>query len=336
MKQVKEILESGRSVPAEEPFEVRTFQPYADGDWIGNAVAYGCYREGQAPGQKGPSDEQLLEDLTIIAKHWGLIRVYGADNDTRRILQVIDKNDLPIKVIQGIWLSPEEGNPQEKAANINSVSLGIELANQYPDIVIAVSVGNETQVFWSAHRMDPDTLIRYVRIVRDNVAVPVATADDYLYWNKPESRQVAAETDFVFTHIHPLWNGKTLEEAMDWFDQTYREVQDMHPDRMIVIGETGWATDYNSSKTGPGEQGTLIKGEVGLEAQASFLIKLDKWIESNQVPVFLFEAFDEPWKGGGADTPANEIEKNWGVFNADRTPKESFNTYLAFKRKAEK
>jgi exo-beta-1,3-glucanase (GH17 family) len=335
MNEIRRDLESGVPVEKQEPFEARALRPYSEEDWIGNAVAYGCYREGQAPGIKGPSDAELLEDLTIIAKHWGMIRVYGSDNDTKRMLRVIDEHQLPIKVIQGIWLSPEEDNPQEKQANINSVLLGIELANQYPDIVIAVSVGNETQVFWSGHRMDPETLIRYIRTVRANVAVPVATADDYLFWNKPESRQVATETDFIFTHIHPLWNGKTLATAIEWFDQIYREIQELHPDRTIVIGETGWATDYNAAKIGPGEQGTLIKGEVGLEAQASFLIQMDQWVESNRVATFLFEAFDEPWKGGGDDSPSSEIEKNWGVFNEDRTPKESFNTYLEFKRKAD-
>ena len=32
----------------------------------------------------------------------------------------------------------------------------------------------------------------------------------------------------------------------------------------------------------------------------------------------MFEAFDEPWKGG--NNPL-EAEKNWGIFKVDRTPK---------------
>jgi exo-beta-1,3-glucanase (GH17 family) len=328
MNELQERLESGASFSREEPFQLRAFQPQLGDDWIGNAVAYGCYRKGQAPGQTGPSDTELLEDLGIISNHWNLIRVYGADQDTKRILKLIDEHDLPIKVIQGIWLSPEDSDPKEKENNIKSVLLGIELANRYPDIVIALSVGNETQVFWSGHKMPAEALIRYIRAVRANVAAPVATADDYLYWNTPESRPVAVETDFVFTHIHPLWNGKKLEEAIDWFDQTYRSVQELHPDRTVVIGETGWATNYNSAKTGPGEQGSLVKGEVGYDAQASFLIELNQWIDSNLVTTFLFEAFDEPWKGGGENSPPSEIEKNWGVFNEDRSPKKSFLDYL--------
>jgi exo-beta-1,3-glucanase (GH17 family) len=239
-------------------------------------------------------------------------------------------------VIQGIWLGPEENDPKQKNDNINQVMLGIELARLYPDIIIAISVANETQVSWSGHKMNLVNLIRYIRAVRSNVIVPVTTADDYLYWDKPESKQLADEIDFIFTHIHPLWNGKNLDEAISWIDEIYNELQGMHPDRTIVIGETGWATDYNADKTGHGEQGSLIKGRVGIEAQAEFLIRVDEWIESNQVTTFLFEAFDEPWKGGGEESPPNEVEKNWGVYNEDRTPKESFLMYLDHKKKNRK
>ncbi len=328
LNELKTTLESGESIHRETPFRLRPFEPLLGDQWIGNAVAYGCYRKGQAPGQQGPSDKELLEDLQIISRHWQLIRVYGADRDTERILNVIKEHHLPVKVIQGIWLSSEERDAKEKANNITSVLLGIEFANRYPDIVLAVCVGNETQVSWSAHKMPAETLIRYLRVVRRHVTVPVTTADDFQYWNQPESRLVAGEIDFVFTHIHPLWNGQLLENAIVWFDQIYRSLREAHPDRVLVIGETGWATDYDRSKTGPGEQGTLVKGEVSNQAQTSFLIGLDQWIRANRVTTFLFEAFDEPWKGGGEESDPSEIEKNWGVFKEDRTPKESFRKFL--------
>jgi len=335
MAELRTELESGLSRQREEPFELRSFEPYIGDKWIGNAVAYGCYRAGQAPGQKGPSDAELLEDLNTMSEHWNLIRVYGADRDTERILRLIETHKLPLRVIQGIWLAPEENDPEHREANINQVILGIELAKLYPDIILAISVANETQVFWSGNKMNPENLIRYIRAVRSNVTVPVTTADDYLYWNKPESRYLADELDFVFAHIHPLWNGKLLSDAISWINDIYHELQEMHPDQTIVIGETGWATDYNPEKTGPGEQGTLIKGEVGIEAQAAFLIQLNQWIESKQVTTFLFEAFDEPWKGGGEDSPPNEVEKNWGVYDEDRTPKESFLKYLDHRHKGD-
>lgn len=332
MSEFRAKLESGDTLPREKPFVSRSFEPFPGERWVGDGVAYGCYRRGQAPGQNGPSEAQVLEDLRLIAAHWKLIRVYGADDDTRRILEVIERHGLPIRVMLGIWLEAEGDSPERRKANIDQALKGIELANRYPKQVVAVSVGNETQVYWSAHRMDPQHLIRYLRLIRAGVTVPVTTADDFNFWNKPESRPVAEEIDFIVTHIHPLWNGKSLEDAIDWLDGIWHEMQERHPDRLIVLGETGWATAYDPGRTGPGEQGTLVKGEVGLVGQASFLSQLHQWVEANQVTTFLFEAFDEPWKGGGESSSADHIEKHWGVFNEDRSPKESFLQYLAERR----
>jgi exo-beta-1,3-glucanase (GH17 family) len=40
-------------------------------------------------------------------------------------------------------------------------------------------------------------------------------------------------------------------------------------------------------------------------------------VEDRQI-TFFFEAFDEKWKGG---TNPAEVEKHWGLFRADRSPK---------------
>ncbi len=42
------------------------------------------------------------------------------------------------------------------------------------------------------------------------------------------------------------------------------------------------------------------------------------WSNQKQILTFVFEAFDEPWKG--SDDP-QEPEKHWGMFTVDRKPK---------------
>ncbi len=254
---IRTELEAGTLLEKEDPFVVRDFNPYLNDEWIGNAVSYGCYRQGQAPGVQGPSKEEIFEDLTIISQHWNLIRVYNADDDTEHILEVIRENDFPVKMMLGVWLENETGNVEKKAANITNVLRAVELANKYPDIIAAVNVGNETQVFWSWHKMDTNDLIKYIRALRNNTIIPVTTADDYNFWNKPESNVVAAEIDFIVTHIYPLWNGKTLDESIPWLDENYNFLKKFHPEKEIVLGEIGWATDYNAEKKGDGEQGSL-------------------------------------------------------------------------------
>lgn len=325
---LREGLESDRIQERMEPFAQRKFDPYLSGKWIGNAVSYGCYRSGQEPGKRGPSEEEILQDLTIVQKYWNLIRVYNADDDTERILKVISEHKLPVRMMLGIWLANETDHPEQKNVNIENVLRGIELANRFKDIVIAINVGNETQVYWSWHKMDVHYLINYIRTIRRYTDQPVTTADDYNFWNKPEAAAVADEVDFIVTHIYPLWNGQTLRTAIDWMDSTFKDIVDQYPDMQIVLGETGWATEYNADKKGPGEEGTLIKGEIGLAAQEKYLLLHNDWVNNNRVTTFLFEAFDEPWKGGGESSEPNVIEKHWGVFYADRTPKASFLNYL--------
>ncbi|MBN1300461.1 MAG: hypothetical protein JW995_04535 [Melioribacteraceae bacterium] len=313
----------------QSPFILRKFAPNLNDKIIYEAISYGCYREGQAPGIKGPSEDEILEDLKILKEHWNLIRIYGSDEDSERVLNVIKKHKLPFKVMLGVWLENETKNPQRKSENIKQVLKAVELGSEFEEQITAINVANESQVYWSAHRMEMYNLVKYVRAVRNNTSVPVTVADDYNFWNKKESRKVADEIDFIVTHIYALWNGKTLDNAIQWMDSIYYDVlSTMHPDKIIAIGETGWATDYDPEKSGPGEQGSLIKGDVSLSAQENYLHQIHKWINDNKVTTFLFEAFDEPWKGGGENSGPNEIEKNWGLYYKDRSPKESFINFL--------
>jgi exo-beta-1,3-glucanase (GH17 family) len=295
----------GNGADRDRPVE----QAVSAGTWRGNAVCYGPHRDGQRPGGEEPDREELTEDLTLMAPHWNLLRIYGSSGFAEDLLATIREREFDTKVILGVWIAPDA--PE---ANVRETRAGIRLARAYPDVVRGVSVGNETQVDWSSHRCPVDTLVAHVRTVREAVEVPVTVADDFNFWNKPESRAVAEEIDFLMVHAHPMWNGLQLEDALRWLERTVAEVQAMHPDRPIVIGETGWATQVHDE----GEQAELIKGRAGEVEQKIYYDALREWATRERRQVFWFEAFDENWKGG---THPDEVEKHWGVFTAGRTPK---------------
>jgi exo-beta-1,3-glucanase (GH17 family) len=293
----------------EDPFVIREFQPFSGDRWIGNAISYGPFRDGQAPGDAEITPEQLREDLQLMLPHWNLMRIYGSTEYAETLLEVIRTDGLDMKVMLGVWIA---ANSPE--ANSAEVEAAIRLTKKYGDIILAVSVGNETQVYWSAHRCPFDELLVHVRHVRARVDVPVTVADDYNYWNKEESRAIATEIDFITLHAHPLWNGLSLTDALPWVQEQIQEVQTLHPDRLVVVGETGWATAVHNE----GEQARLIKGRPGESQQKTFYQDTRAWADAERFTVFYFEAFDENWKGG--DHP-NEVEKHWGLFRADRSPK---------------
>jgi exo-beta-1,3-glucanase (GH17 family) len=316
--------DAGHQVGPEEP---RVFSPYQGDRWIGQGISYGPYREGQAPGGSNPSREELSEDLHLLAKHWNLLRIYGAGTVAEEILDILREEQLPLKVMLGAWITresisdslDESAATAAQQANRSHVTSAIRLANAFPEEVIAVSVGNETQVYWSDHVTKPEILIEYLREVRNAVKQPVTTADDFNFWNKPESKAVAAEVDFIVLHIHALWAGTLPDSALQWSKDIFAQISSFHPQKTIVIGEAGWATQVHDE----GEQAKLIKGEASELTQAQYYREFTDWAAQDRICTFFFEAFDEPWKGG---PHPNEVEKHWGLFNVDRTPKAALRT----------
>jgi len=293
------------------------------------AIAYSGYREGQHPdrgqGAIEPSDEQILEDLKILVDHgFRLIRMYDVGSKTQRTLALIREHDLPMKMLLGMWLRAEFSNhegcpwldepiPEEELAanalaNAQEVALGIALAREYEDIVVAVNVGNEALVDWNDHMVPLQNVIEYVRQVKGAISQPVTVADNYEWWAE-EGAPLAAEVDFLGIHTYPAWEEKTIDEALPYTIENLERVRAALPDKPIAILEAGWAT--TASEFGD---------RANEPSQTRYYHEIREWAEKANMTVFFFEAFDEPWKGN-PDNPLG-AEKHWGIFFVDRTPKQ--------------
>jgi len=293
------------------------------------AIAYSGFREGQHPdrgdGAKNPSREEILEDLGILAANdFNLIRLYDAGENTVTTLELIREHELPVKVLLGMWLQAEFSNhegcqwldepiPEEELAanadkNAAEVQRGIDLANEFSDIVVAVNVGNEALVSWNDHMVPLENVIAYVRQVKAAIEQPVTVADNYEWWIE-DGAPLAAEVDFLGIHTYPAWEEKTIDESLAYTIENMDRVRDALPDKPVAILEAGWAT-------------TAVEfGErASEENQTRYYTEMDSWATQENVTVFFFEAFDEPWKGN-PDAPLG-AEKHWGIFFVDRTPKQ--------------
>ncbi|MCB0729725.1 MAG: glycosyl hydrolase [Ignavibacteriae bacterium] len=271
------------------------------------AIAYSGYRKGQNPQEKiYPTQDQIKEDLEIIEQNWNLIRTYGADQHAYDILQVIKNEKLNIKVMLGIWL---DGEPEYIEDNKNQIAYGTELANEYKDIVIAINVGNESQVHWSDHKVPSQNLVSYIKEVQSKVNVPVTTADTWDYWtNLEKSQDVINAVDFLAVHIYPMWGGVDIDNAFNSTSEVYNKIVSTIPNKKIIISEAGWASytvgELHAPKAGSEEK------------QMIYYDQLKKWADENKITVFWFEAFDEPWKGIGT-------EGHWGLFSESRNAKKA-------------
>ncbi|GJM18263.1 MAG: hypothetical protein DHS20C14_04760 [Phycisphaeraceae bacterium] len=297
--------------------ERRPLEIAPEGNWSGRGICYGPYRDGQHPDTgPEPTREQVREDLHILDGRFDLIRMYGAGDAAGRALDVIEADGLGLKVMLGAWIGTESGEAIDpgRDANEEQVAGVIALAKAHPGTVWAINVGNETQVYWSGHKIARERLIGYIRAVRDATDVPVTTCDDFNFWNKPESEAVAGEVDFMGLHVYAMWNGQRLADAMTWTRAQIDDVAGRHPGLPIVHAEGGWATTVHTE----GQQAELIKGEPGETQQELYYRAYTSWAHEVERPYFYFSAFDENWKGG--DHP-DEVEKHWGLWNADRSPK---------------
>jgi len=293
------------------------------------AVAYSGFREGQHPdrgdGAVNPSDAQILEDLQILAKdgNFPLLRVYDCNENSEAVLRIIKENNLDIKVLLGIWLDAEISNhegcpwldepiPPEKLAenkvkNEQQLEKGIRLAATYADIVVAVNVGNETQMQFTDHMLSIDSLISYVKKVKSKVSQPITVVDFDMWWLE-HGEQLAPELDFIGVNTYAAWMGIPIDDAVAFSDGRVRTIKDRFGGAQIVVTETGWATIA-----------TEFPDRASEENERQYFNEVTSWAKKNNVTTFLFEAFDEPWKGDPGNPDG--AEKHWGLFTVDRQAK---------------
>jgi exo-beta-1,3-glucanase (GH17 family) len=290
----------------------------------GNAICYSGYREGQSPGARiFPSYEEIREDLLILARNWDYLRLYDCSPHAETVLEVIDREGLDFKVMLGLDMAAEMSNPHcpwgaeyseetlsaNRRGNSAEVDRSIALALRYPEIVFSVSVGNEASVAWTDHMVPVKQLVAYARRVRNAIGQPVTFCDNYVPWTY-RLEPLAAELDFISVHTYPAWEYRTLEDALEYTKQNYHTVQEHYPDKPVVITEAGWTTASNGRGIEP--------WNASEELQAHYYRQLLEWTNGEKILTFVFEAFDEPWKGS---PDLQEPEKHWGLFNVDRTPK---------------
>ncbi len=288
------------------------------------AICYSGYREGQNP-REGiyPSHEEIKQDLLILQGHWQYLRLYDCGPHAQLVIDVIRQEQLDFKLMLGADIGAELINPgcpwgaqysdeelaDNREANERQIDKLIALANQYPEIIATVSIGNEASVDWTDHLVPVERLVYYASKVRANVAQPVTFCENYVPWTQ-KLQPLAEVLDFISIHTYPAWEYKTIESALEYTKENYQSVANAYPDKQIVITEAGWTTRSN----GRG----IECWNASPELQALYYQQLQQWSEENQITTFFFEAFDEPWKGSEHE---DEPEKHWGLFYVDRTPK---------------
>jgi exo-beta-1,3-glucanase (GH17 family) len=296
------------------------------------AVAYSPYRTGNRDTEVVTA-ANIKQDLDLLAAgNFTLLRLFdSSDNVSRVVLQTIRDNRMDMKVMLGVFIvsGNETFNSAEKAR-------GVKLAQDFRDIVVAVSVGNETLVSWSFNSLSSAAMAGHLKDVRDQISQPVTTDDNWLFFaSKPaefnDARPIFNAIDFVSMHSYPLLDTVSAPQTWDWQQQAVPEAG-----RAVAMMNASIASathEYDAVRANMDSRGLqampIIIGETGWKAVASngefnrahpvnqqmYFERLNTWQatarSSGAGPrtIVYFEAFDEPWKGG---------DDKWGLFNVNR------------------
>lgn len=300
------------------------------------SVNYSPYRSARSPAELAAeviTPAHVLEDLRLLqAAGFGTLRLFTSSIFAQTVLEVIRDHGLDLKVYLGAYPNPV-ASPADEAANQAELDAAIRLANAHRDTVLAVSVGNETMVEWSTHRIAPAVMAGYLRQVRAAITQPVTTNDNWLFWASVP-KEVAAVVDFAAVHVYPFldthynpskydWRQKqvaegqraqamvdaTLAEAKLQFNDARAGLQKLNLGGLpMLVGETGWAAVDTAG-------GPNLAFRAHPVNQKLYFDALQTWVadgrRDTQGPkaIFYFQAFDEPWKQG---------DDGWGLFNAQR------------------
>ncbi len=291
------------------------------------AICYSGYRTGQFPGGYTPTYDQVKEDLLLLHGHFKYLRLYDCDQHADTVLEVIKNEKLDFQVMLGAYIVAEMNNygcpwgggvySEEQLAknrlhNLKQINKLVKLANAFPEIICSLSAGNEACVDWTDHYVSVDSVIEYVKVIKNGAKQPVTFCENYVPWlNK--LKPLAEVVDFISIHTYPVWEYKHIHEAIEYTKENFNAVRNTFPDKPIMITEAGWATNSNGRGINP--------EHVCQVQQKTYINDLLEWVDEEKIITFIFEAFDEPWKG--SNDPM-EPEKHWGLFKVDRTPKLAF------------
>ncbi len=265
-------------------------------EWQGplKSASFAPFRDGQSPLKEVfPTAQQIEDDLLRLKGIFSGIRTYTALDGMEVVPSLADKHGF--RLTHSAWLG------REAARNNREVEALIHTANQYPQAVTRVIVGNEVLL---RQDLKPEELIAYIDRVRGAIKQPVSYADVWAFWLKYP--QVAEHVDYLTIHILPYWEDEpvSVEDAEQHLLDIVERIKQRFPGKPILIGETGWPTEGRSR--GPAAANLLTAAEYVRRVPA---LAAEHGFDYNIV-----EAYDQPWKAQLEGT----VGARWGLFDADR------------------
>jgi exo-beta-1,3-glucanase (GH17 family) len=233
--------------------------------------------------------------------------------------------------------------------NSSEIEKAISLANQYPQIVKIIAVGNEAMVHWQeAYYVTPSIILKWVNYLqglKKEGKLPsdlwITSSDNFASWgggdnsyHKEALTQLIQAVDYLSIHTYPFHD--THYNPSFW--ETNNEATESKKEKIeaAMDGALAYAIEqYNAvekyleklgidkpihiGETGWSTKSKDLYGNNGSRAadeikQALYYHKMQQWSRENKITNIYFSAFDEPWKDPNRPLAS---ENNFGLFTVE-------------------
>ena len=335
-------------------------------EFIGNpdypAISYGGYREKSREQQ--PTINEIKEDLLIMhAQGFRVFRTYDlhhpfAENTLKAIREIKQADsDFEMYVMLGAWIQCKDAfteNPiheeEDFEGNKFEITEAVRLAQEYPDIVKIIAVGNEAMVHWAwSYHVPPKFVLKWVKYLQElkasgdlNDDLWVTSSDNFASWgggsddyHNDDLDELIRSVDFVSmhtyafhdTHYNPsFWNLDATPENVDKQDtikQAMKSAVDYELNQFDsvkkYVHEIDPSKEVHIGETGWSSVASELYGYGGTEAADEYKLGLYYQMISDicysmSLTCFYFSAFNEPWKDS---TNENGSENHFGLFTVE-------------------
>jgi exo-beta-1,3-glucanase (GH17 family) len=325
------------------------------------AISYGGYRAKSRKTQ--PTLSQIKNDLRILyAIGIRLVRTYNlqfeyAPNVIKAIEALKRENcSFEMYVMLGTWIDCKgartrvrDHSRENLKNNTSEIEKAISLANQYPQIVKIIAVGNEAMVHWQeAYYVTPSIILKWVNYLqglKKEGKLPsdlwITSSDNFASWgggdnsyHKEALTQLIQAVDYLSIHTYPFHD--THYNPSFW--ETNNEATESKKEKIeaAMDGALAYAIEqYNAvekyleklgidkpihiGETGWSTKSKDLYGNNGSRAadeikQALYYHKMQQWSRENKITNIYFSAFDEPWKDPNRPLAS---ENNFGLFTVE-------------------
>ncbi|ABM02410.1 conserved hypothetical protein [Psychromonas ingrahamii 37] len=333
------------------------------------AISYGAFRAPTREEATVPSVADLKEDMLLLqAMDIKVLRTYNTQifSDTANLLEAIDQlmaadPNFEMYVMLGVWVQAQgsytanvDNTTGDAALNRAEMDKAIEMAQNYPEIIKVIAVGNEAMVDWQAHDIPVSVVLGYVNELQGLKAdstisadIWITSSDNQAVWSGSDPRvsgqlndlnALIAAVDYISLHTYPFhdthhipdfWQvpadqaGLTDQQKIDAaMVRAQARVVEQYTAAQAYMLKLGINKPIHIGETGwatvgsPGGEDFTQSGSAAADEykQKMAYDALRTWSNEFGASLFFFEAFDEQWKAG-TENPATHPEKHFGLIN---------------------